>query len=98
MTVIEIPASVFLYRLERLIRIRNDPRNIAKMLYDLFVFNIENIAYRNIKVVISHDTISVVVGKTVVDYHDDSDKKWLMRYLVYKPTDEELKTIAESVK
>ncbi|MEM2262268.1 MAG: hypothetical protein QXK24_07445 [Ignisphaera sp.] len=99
MILTEIPTQIFLNRLERLVRLRNDPYRIVMPIYDLLKNYLESGAdIRTIKIMNTFDTTTILIGGTMLEYTEDRDRRWIATYLGYKPTQKEQEELLEKVK
>ncbi|MEM2262128.1 MAG: hypothetical protein QXK24_06725 [Ignisphaera sp.] len=99
MILTEIPIQIFLNRIERLVRIRNDPYRIAIPIYDILKNYIEAGAdIKTIKVMDTIDSTAILIGGTMLEYTDSRDRRWIATYLSYKPTQKEQEELLEKVK
>lgn len=78
------------YRIEKILGINADTYKVAKLIEVLISIdqNVKSIRFMN-----TFDTTSIVVGTTIIDYHDPEQRKWINRYLAYEPNEKELEKI-----
>lgn len=94
MIVIDIPIQIFVNRIEKLLRMRNDPLGLAKMLYD--IVSISPVV-DTLRIVQTFSATTIIFGSTVIEFEEDKDRKWLSRYIAYQPTEKEYEEL-EKVK
>ncbi len=99
MILTEIPIQIFLNRIERLVRLRNDPYRIALLIYDILKNYVEADAnIQTIKIMDTIDATTILIGGTMLEYTDSRDRRWIATYLSYKPTPKEQEELLEKVK
>jgi len=99
MIITEIPIQIFLNRIERLVRIRNDPYRIALPIYDILKNYIEaGVDIKTVRIMDMVDATSILIGGTMLEYTDSRDRRWIATYLSYKPTPKEQEELLEKVK
>lgn len=99
MILTEISIQIFLNRIERLVRLRNDPYRIALLIYDILKNYVEADAnIQTIKIMDTIDATTILIGGTMLEYTEERDRRWITRYLSYKPTLKEQTELFEKVK
>lgn len=87
MIVYEIPIEIFVNRLNSLKEANNDPYHIVELILNLIsVLNPKD----KITSFNTFDATTLVISGVILDFHSDSERSWLNRYLVYRPTEDEL--------
>lgn len=99
MRLIEIPTQIFIYRLERILKSQRDIYRIARVINDILMLYLQsNIEIKTIKVIYTFDSVTILIGKTIFEYTDNDERKWVSTNLCYEVTEEELNKMFESVK
>lgn len=93
MIVYEIPIAIFIKRLNSLKEKNNDPHRIVDLLLNLI-----SVANTNDKITSfnTFDATTLVVSGVILDFHNESERIWLNKYLVYRPTESELEELEKA--